>query len=319
MFERFGLAATLPRRIRSRAKAEADATVIRAGADAAADAIRRRASRRLDEEDIRHQANLEGVAERAVAALPGAVAAHPASTGVDSVDDDWLDIFFASAKGFSNEQMQELWGRLLAGELASPGSFSRRTMAHLRTLDPEDAQWFSALMQLSIRGEDHMYHPIVQPYGASAEKLVGLRFPELKHLEAIGLINFEPIAEYSLIAVPDEEHSSPEPCRWSFAYCGKRFSIQPKFQYSEQRERNVWQIPVGCVLLTSVGTELSTLVEVAYREEAYAYLIETFAEYKPASLLKETDVRREGPADSAGGGSSDRASDSPAPLVPSAE
>ena len=58
------------------------------------------------------------------------------------MDEDWIARFFELAKDVSREEMQKLWGRLLAGEISKPGQFSLRTLEVLRNLSAEEAKLF---------------------------------------------------------------------------------------------------------------------------------------------------------------------------------
>jgi hypothetical protein len=44
-----------------------------------------------------------------------------------SVDQDWLSNWRDSAEKVSSEELQQLWGKILAGEVKSPGRYSLRT------------------------------------------------------------------------------------------------------------------------------------------------------------------------------------------------
>ncbi|MRG98609.1 DUF2806 domain-containing protein [Polyangium spumosum] len=57
-------------------------------------------------------------------------------------DPDWAARFFDCAQDVSNEDMQKLWGKLLAGEIAQPGKYSLRTLDVLRNLTSTEAQLF---------------------------------------------------------------------------------------------------------------------------------------------------------------------------------
>jgi len=57
-----------------------------------------------------------------------------------TVDEDWLYRWREEAARVSSEKMQSLWGRVLAGEVRSPGSFSLRTLDFLKNLSQEEAQ-----------------------------------------------------------------------------------------------------------------------------------------------------------------------------------
>ena len=55
------------------------------------------------------------------------------------VDDDWLWRWREAAGGVSSEKLQLLWGKVLAGEIRSPGTFSLRTLEFLKNLSQDEA------------------------------------------------------------------------------------------------------------------------------------------------------------------------------------
>jgi hypothetical protein len=55
------------------------------------------------------------------------------------VDEDWLFRWRDYAGAVSVEELQTLWGRLLAGEIKAPGTFSLRTLEFLRNLSSDEA------------------------------------------------------------------------------------------------------------------------------------------------------------------------------------
>lgn len=58
------------------------------------------------------------------------------------ISDDWLNIFERYAEDASSERLQNLWGRVLAGEVRSPGKFSLRTLRFLSEFSQADALTF---------------------------------------------------------------------------------------------------------------------------------------------------------------------------------
>jgi len=66
----------------------------------------------------------------------------------DPVDADWVARFFTYAQDVSNEQLQDLWGRVLAGEVERPGFVSLRTLAMLRNMNKADSE---LLLKLAAR------------------------------------------------------------------------------------------------------------------------------------------------------------------------
>ncbi len=69
-----------------------------------------------------------------------------------NISDDWLYRWRDSAGTVSNDELQNLWGRLLAGEIKSPGSFSLRTLEFLKNLSHEEATSISKLSPFVIDG-----------------------------------------------------------------------------------------------------------------------------------------------------------------------
>ncbi len=57
----------------------------------------------------------------------------------EPVEKDWLNRFLNIAEEISDEDMQDIWGRVLAGEIKKPKSYSLRTLEVLRNLSKEDA------------------------------------------------------------------------------------------------------------------------------------------------------------------------------------
>lgn len=56
-----------------------------------------------------------------------------------SINQDWLNEWSEHAGFVSDKDIQSLWGKVLAGEVKKPGSFSLRTMQFLRNLSKDEA------------------------------------------------------------------------------------------------------------------------------------------------------------------------------------
>ena len=117
------------------AKADGRARVILAKADAEVLSLQQRAQHRLQYVESRRQANLEQIAVKASQAIPEVVSE-------ETVDEDWILQFFENAQDVCDAEMQQLWGRLLAGEVASPQTFSKRTLQFLKIMDKQEAVAF---------------------------------------------------------------------------------------------------------------------------------------------------------------------------------
>jgi hypothetical protein len=122
-----------PKAIVLKAEAEAKASVILAQANAETMEIAARAAQRLANIEIRRQKNIESITAKAIKELPENPSKEPISP-------DWVAKFYDDCQDVGESDMQRLWARLLAGEVAQPRTFSRRTMETLRTFSLEDAK-----------------------------------------------------------------------------------------------------------------------------------------------------------------------------------
>lgn len=94
-----------------------------------------RARHRLLAREVEGQLNVESIADFASDALPPVVSSQ-------SVSPDWRRKFFQEAENVCESDMQLLWGKVLAGEVATPGTYSTRTLDTLRQLSKTEAELF---------------------------------------------------------------------------------------------------------------------------------------------------------------------------------
>lgn len=177
-----------PKRIRSKAQAESDAKLILLDADMKAEIIKQRAIARLIVEESKKQENIESIIAKTLPELKEN--ADPAM-----IEDDWLSNFFEKAKITSNNDMQDVWSRILSGEANSPGSFSRRTVNLLAQLDQQDAISLTNLASF-VWIVDGDPHPLVFDIEDKIYLDHGVNFAEVNHLTTLGLITFEPLSGY---------------------------------------------------------------------------------------------------------------------------
>ncbi len=117
------------------ARAEATAAVIRAEGDVAALEIRQRTAGRFLSREFRRQENIDAVVEVAAGLLPPAA-------DVQAPDEDWMSRFFTDAGDISDEQLRDLFARILAREVQGPGRCHRRTLTVLKDLEGREAGHF---------------------------------------------------------------------------------------------------------------------------------------------------------------------------------
>lgn len=69
-----------------------------------------------------------------------------------NVDEDWLFAWREHAGKVSTEDLQRLWGSVLAGEVKAPGRYSIRTLEFLKTLSKTEAEMISKLATYVLDG-----------------------------------------------------------------------------------------------------------------------------------------------------------------------
>lgn len=113
--------------------------------------LARRGLEHMMREEERKQFNRERVAAATVEqlGLPSPSGA-PSNDEIDShdtpMDEDWLNVFSQHAANASSERFQILWGRILAGEIRKPGSFSLSTIRVISELDATVAKLFQEMV-----------------------------------------------------------------------------------------------------------------------------------------------------------------------------
>ena len=172
-----------PSLIVRRAKAEAEATVIKVQGDIAAAELAARAGHRVEGRELRRQANIEAIVTEAARQLPESVDACP-------VEPDWTAEFINCAQDVSDETMRSLWGRILAGEVVEPGSFSRRTLAPARLMSKQEAGLFTRFCSF-VWWIDNEAVCVRDPNAEEMFRAANIHFGSLMMLRVIGLITDE--------------------------------------------------------------------------------------------------------------------------------
>jgi len=98
------------------------------------------------------------------------------------IDNDWLYRWRDCASMVSNDDLQSLWAKVLAGELKAPGEYSLRTLEFLKNLSRQEAESIQRLCPF-VANRKHIF-----TYGEmSLQPDVGLDFP--LQMQELGLIS----------------------------------------------------------------------------------------------------------------------------------
>ncbi len=234
-------------RLIAKAHAQAETAIITAKADAEVSEIRARTAERILRRELRRQENIEAITLKAAQVLP-----PPDQMSREPVSEDWTTRFFEECQDIGEEQLQELWGRILAGEVARPKSFSPHTLRVVKDLQKEDAELFSKLCKAVWHVPGAGFVPVVHDMDNDPFAAEGLRFVSLLHLSTLGLIEINKITGFTVKSQPSFSEIGPQ-------YCGtvyKLFSANPA------------GFPVGHVMLTAAGQQLLNIAN-AKADEAF--------------------------------------------------
>lgn len=217
------------------ARAEAEADKIRAESRLEITELEQRAMHRFFAEEAKKQANIESITQNAIPLL--AEGAKP-----EEVDDDWITNFFDKGRLISDKEMQAFWSKVLAGEANAPGSFSKRTVNMLGSLDKDEALLFQNFCGFCwyLNGNAKA---LIFDHDADIYKNHGITFGSLKHLDSIGLVSAETIADYAATSLPK---------RIILYYFGRPVEIE-----MEKEDGN--ELNVGHVILTNEGKQLAAI------------------------------------------------------------
>lgn len=248
-----------PYQIKRLAKAEAEAAVIKAQAEIQVTELHRRAMHRFIEEEAQKQKNIEDITNQAVPLLSE-------NTDAGRMNDDWVTNFFDKSRIVSDQEMQGLWARVLAGEANAPGTYSKRTVNFLGDLDKIDADLFSKLCGFGWQVGNVV--PLVFDVQANIYQENGITFDALSHLESIGLIQFNHLSGFRLLRLPK---------KFYVLYYGQPLLLEmPKDEDNE--------LQIGHVLLTKVGQELAPICGSKPIDGFVEYVKEKWKAHLPAPV-----------------------------------
>ena len=244
-------------------KTEAQSLMTKTLAGAAAELVKndpalvQRAAEAFIAKEIGHQHNRERIALKAIEHLketPDAQTTKP--------DDDWLNMFARHAQEASSDRMQELWSKILAGQLRTANSFSLQTLRFVSELDSATAALFEKWSAYIIGGS-FLPHP---PRG-------GQDFHELMQLEDLGLITG--VTTQLSNNINDHEVAEVNGNTTPVVFPFRSWTII-------MRVRKPFNVTYRCALLTRIGRELYPISNTPTTIEIVKAFVELFP--KPSGI-----------------------------------
>lgn len=124
-------------------------------------------------------------------------------------DFDWHIRFFENCGSIGNEELQDYWAKILAGEIIQPGSYSLRTLECLKNLSKEEAKLFQKICNASY----DMGKSVVLPQFNNILQKFEITYGDILRIEDCGLIKsdnwingeFSVKEKYNTITKNDEQ------------------------------------------------------------------------------------------------------------------
>lgn len=171
----------------------------------------------------------------------------------DKIDEDWITRFFNTIEDINNVNLQHLWGKILAGEIKKPNSYSLRTLELLKNISSKEAELFSKLGTCAIENNIKTNTFVLSDKEVLAK--INISFNDILLLQDLGLLHSASSLSYKI--EPKDVDSKV------FLLYGNELLV------AEQAAKADFSFPVYS--FTSIGKELLMLVEEntnsVYRDE----------------------------------------------------
>ena len=176
-------------------------------------------------------------------------------TITDRADQDWFSHFVTLAEGISNKIMQDLWAKILAGEISQPGSFSLKTLQTFRSMSITEAKLLAKACSLAVTDARkknirvisgaYQIPKLLNFFNRQRQQRIDLNQAGLSYADILTLAD-----NHLLFEQETESHSLAKGEKIQFNYNGKQLSFIAS--------------KVDCILtfykFTPIGTELAHLV-----------------------------------------------------------
>ena len=259
--------------------AKADAKVARIEAETYE--LQKRAAHRVMGEYMREQKNIDAVTVKTLNRL------SPDTTEetVRSMDDDKVAFMRNFFKTVSNDEMQDIWAGILAGEARAPGSFSKSTVDTVGKMGKEDALMFSDFCQFvwsPISETEEEFFPLI--YDSQNEVYQGQRrmFDVAKHLDYLRLISYSGVGGYSQIY-----YANPQSDQAAVIWVYQRDSVLLDIpQAPSGKEKNRHDMSIGHAMFTEAGRQLYRICKPPKNDAFFQYILEKWRKlgYNPKAF-----------------------------------
>lgn len=230
--------------------------------------IEKRVTTRVAYQEAKKQSNIENITQYAAEEI-----SQTEKIGDERPDSDWTARFFKIAEDITTEQMQTLWGKVLAGEVKRPGSFSLRTLDILKNISQKEAEIFVRLAHMAFRGGNNTVFVPNPDREEFLKENCHIEFLDLLLLREIGLLAPNDL-EYSFLPVDKDTEA--------ILTCGATCIFI-------HRPAGTPKQPLTVVVFTEIGKQLLQLVEPKPADASYLIKFASFFK-REGIVVKAGDI-----------------------------
>jgi len=224
--------------------------------------IEERSIKRSRLESHRKQQNIEAIMEKTYAFC--------SSKTIDKRTDlDWFNRFIHLAEDISNNTMQDLWAKILAGELSKPGTFSLKALKVFRDMSIVDAKLLAKACSLAVKDSTRKN---IRLLSGSCQPLSLLNFFNKQRQQFFNLSNFG-LNYADLLSLADNHLIFFQESESTFANEGQTAN----FTYNGQPLKLASKKPKTSLQFykfTPIGAELAQLIGDKSNDDFFTHLKE---------------------------------------------
>ena len=229
--------------------------------------IEDRATKRARLGLLRKQSNIESIMQKTLAYCKNAEISQ-------RTDLDWFSRYITLSEDVSNPTMQDLWAKILAGELTKPGAFSFKALKVFRDMSIYDAKLFAKACSLAVKDANQknirlitgLYQKpgLINFFSKQRQQFCNLSHYGLKYADLLALSESHLIylqeSESSLIGAGDV---------LQFSYNGSPIKLTAKKS----------DLCLQFYKFTPLGTELAHLINDKSNDRFFEHLNTLFSHY----------------------------------------
>lgn len=184
------------------------------------------------------------------------------------VDEEWISRFFDSGKHVSDEDLQLIWGHILANELSDPGSIPKRLISILPSVEKKHAEAFMMICKHSLSINSQIVPFVDTVFDEEYWIQHNVLYDNLLELQSIGLVTYINFGSYSQKGKLSAEDTI-EDLFLEYNYSNHSIIVRPTTIQDGQRTIEVRH---GNVNFTSAGMALAKSIHVDYSDEALNHI-----------------------------------------------